>query len=81
MKLNYQINAEHAHEVGAGERFQFGRNWSKFLKVLDESRINRAEDSLKERLAIPSLCGKSFIDIGSGSGLFSLAARRRISAP
>lgn len=66
----------HAIEVGRGERFEFGENWSRFLEVLDDERIGRAEESLREMLEVESLEGKSFLDIGSGSGLFSLAARR-----
>lgn len=66
----------HAIEVGRGERFEFGENWSRFLAVLDEERIRKAEESLREMLEVESLAGKSFLDIGSGSGLFSLAARR-----
>ena len=29
----------HASEVESGERFEFGRNWSRFLQVLNEDRI------------------------------------------
>src|SRR3712207_9292303 len=36
----------------------------------------RSERSLREMLGVESLAGRSFLDIGSGSGLFSLAARR-----
>ena len=57
-------------------RFEFGRNWAQFLELLDDNRIERAEASLQDLLDTDSLAGKSFIDIGSGSGLFSLAARR-----
>lgn len=66
----------HAKEVAQGERFEFGKNWSRFLEVLDEERIRVAEDSLKDKLEVQDLSGKSFLDLGSGSGLFSLAARR-----
>ena len=66
----------HAIEIARGERFEFGKNWSRFLDLLDDARIVRAEESLKEMLEIETLEGKSFLDIGSGSGLFSLAARR-----
>lgn len=58
------------------ERFAFGANWRRFLTVLDESRIRRAEASLLTMFKEESLAGRRFLDIGSGSGLFSLAARR-----
>lgn len=66
----------HAEEVQEGERFEFGKNWSRFLTLLDETRICEAEESLKQMLEIEDLKDKSFLDIGSGSGLFSLAGRR-----
>jgi 2-polyprenyl-3-methyl-5-hydroxy-6-metoxy-1,4-benzoquinol methylase len=66
----------HAAEVAKAERFEFGRNWNRFLRRLDEERIGTAEASLREMLGVDSLERKSFLDIGCGSGLFSLAARR-----
>lgn len=57
-------------------QFEFGKNWQSFLKPLDDERISRAESTLLEMLQVESLDGKTFLDIGSGSGLFSLAARR-----
>ncbi len=66
----------HAKEVADGERFEFGKNWSRFLAHLTDERIVRADESLKRMLEVDDLRGKSFLDIGSGSGLFSLAARR-----
>src|ERR1700676_3699798 len=67
--------AEHIREVAAGDRFEFGENWSRFLALIDDDRILQAERSLSAMLGGP-LAGKSFVDVGSGSGLFSLAARR-----
>jgi len=63
-------------EIARGERFEFGKNWSQFLPTIDAERIQRAEMSLKEMLEVDNLSSKTFLDIGSGSGLFSLAARR-----
>jgi 2-polyprenyl-6-hydroxyphenyl methylase/3-demethylubiquinone-9 3-methyltransferase len=57
-------------------RFAFGKNWQRFLKVLNDERIMEAENSLRNMLELENLKGKSFLDIGSGSGLFSLAAMR-----
>jgi 2-polyprenyl-3-methyl-5-hydroxy-6-metoxy-1,4-benzoquinol methylase len=57
-------------------RFAFGKNWQRFLKVLNDERIMEAENSLRNMLQVEDLQGKSFLDIGSGSGLFSLAAMR-----
>lgn len=68
--------SSHALQITRGERFGFGKNWRRFLPLLDETRIQEAENSLKKMLEMDDLCGKRFVDIGSGSGLFSLAARR-----
>jgi SAM-dependent methyltransferase len=66
----------HAVEVARGERFEFGKNWARFLAGLDEGRIAAAERALGQMLRSPRLDGLRFLDIGSGSGLSSLAARR-----
>jgi 2-polyprenyl-6-hydroxyphenyl methylase/3-demethylubiquinone-9 3-methyltransferase len=69
-------SAEHRGQIERGERFAFGKNWTSFLQVLDESRIEAAQSGLVQMLGTDELRGKSFLDIGSGSGLSSLVARR-----
>jgi 2-polyprenyl-6-hydroxyphenyl methylase/3-demethylubiquinone-9 3-methyltransferase len=56
--------------------FAFGKNWGQFLKTLNEQRIQVAEDSLLRLTNRSHLKGCHFLDAGSGSGLFSLAAFR-----
>lgn len=67
--------SNHAIEVEQGNRFSFGDNWTRFLMLLNDERIKEAKSSLRRMLKVESLDGKTFLDVGSGSGLFSLAAR------
>jgi 2-polyprenyl-3-methyl-5-hydroxy-6-metoxy-1,4-benzoquinol methylase len=53
--------------------FEFGENWSGYAKTIDEKRIDRAIEGVK-KLFPGGLAGKTFLDIGCGSGLHSLAA-------
>jgi len=66
----------HTEEVIGGERFEFGRNWQRLLRIIDEELIAAATQSLQDILAAGDLMGQRLLDIGSGSGLLSLAARR-----
>jgi SAM-dependent methyltransferase len=56
--------------------FRFGINWLKFVTDLKEEQIVEAQESLQKLLDRADLSGLTFLDIGSGSGLFSLAARK-----
>src|SRR5215207_7451824 len=67
---------EAPQEIRRGERFGFGTNWQRFLSVVNEQHISAAEGSLRNMLRVETLAGLRFLDIGSGSGLFSLAAVR-----
>lgn len=57
-------------------RFRFGENWARFSRLIDEERIRVACSSLQELLEGTDMNHCRFLDVGSGSGLFSLAARR-----
>lgn len=77
MGAKENMRSKRADQVTVPEgRFDFGNNWDRFLSVLDEKRIVDAEDSLRSMLQLGTLDGLSFLDVGSGSGLFSLAALR-----
>lgn len=54
--------------------FRFGKNWLAFADLLSAQEQAQAVESLQKIFGVDNFHGKSFIDIGSGSGLFSLAA-------
>jgi len=56
-------------------RFPFGRNWRAYLGVLNQERIASAVLSLDVMLG-ERIKNATFLDVGSGSGLSSLAASR-----
>jgi SAM-dependent methyltransferase len=55
-------------------RFEFGKNWLRFLARTGEARIQGSVECL--RRLVGDIEGKTFLDIGSGSGLGSLSAVR-----
>jgi len=65
-----------AGEVRSQERFEFGRNWLRFLSSVTEQRIQNAAASLAAMLRTGNLRGLRLLDIGCGSGLSSVAAHR-----
>jgi SAM-dependent methyltransferase len=57
-------------------RFEFGSNWRSFLNLLDERRIEESVRAIQASLRREDLTGLNVLDIGSGSGLSSLAMHR-----
>jgi SAM-dependent methyltransferase len=55
--------------------FAFGKNWTRLLTSLSDKQIEQATGAVSA-LVGRDLKDKTFLDIGSGSGLSSLAARR-----
>ncbi|MHC6154913.1 class I SAM-dependent methyltransferase [Bradyrhizobium elkanii] len=53
--------------------FEFGENWREYAKTIDETRIEHAIKGMR-KLFPDGLAGKTFLDVGCGSGLHSLAA-------
>ncbi|WP_301921703.1 bifunctional 2-polyprenyl-6-hydroxyphenol methylase/3-demethylubiquinol 3-O-methyltransferase UbiG [Ferruginibacter sp.] len=70
------MEKQHSEQVKSGERFEFGANWASFIDSIDDDRIHKAITSLNEMLGGKDYTGLTFLDAGSGSGLFSLAARK-----
>ncbi len=70
------MSSQLSHADDTERRFGFGANWREFLKGLDAGQIAEAEAGLQRLLGREQLDGLTFLDIGSGSGLSSLAARR-----
>src|SRR5689334_16942781 len=69
------INDEAAKRSGERIGFSFGENWQRYLDEVDEAQLRQAEESLQESFAWAQLAGETFVDLGCGSGVFSLAAR------
>jgi len=55
--------------------FQFGDNWAEYVdNYFTEERIEQARKSLTDFYGIDDFEGKKFVDVGSGSGIFSYCA-------
>jgi len=70
--MNANTYAEWKYSIDKKERFSFGKNWMNYINKLSKEQIEAAKISMNEFLTPEMLKGKSFIDIGSGSGLHSL---------
>ena len=56
--------------------FEFGENWQDYAASIDESHVGRAMESMQRLLSKDELAGKTFLEIGSGSGIHTLSALR-----
>ena len=54
--------------------FDFGENWSNYLHDVDDDRVSLAMKNINDALGDNFIRDKSFLDIGCGSGIHSLAA-------
>lgn len=59
----------------AEERFEFGKNWHDFIeKNFTKDKVDISKNHMLEFIGRENLNGISFLDIGCGSGLHSIAA-------
>ena len=61
---------------GSPGRFGFGANWTAYIRDIDDDHISAAIAALAALVGRESLVGVRLLDIGSGSGIHSLAAVR-----
>ncbi len=61
-------------EIKEGRRYQFGKNWLNYQKLIKNITIQEAKEHIQEITKLDNLESKTFLDVGCGSGLFSLAA-------
>jgi 2-polyprenyl-6-hydroxyphenyl methylase/3-demethylubiquinone-9 3-methyltransferase len=61
-------------DLGVEWRYDFGRNWSALAEGFEEDHVVRAGKDL-QRL-VGDIAGRTFLDLGCGSGLHSVAALR-----
>lgn len=58
-------------------RYGFGENWREFVeRKLSDEIVTQSVEHMRKFMRVDSLAGKTFIDIGCGSGIHSLAAIR-----
>lgn len=68
--------------LDSNRHFDFGENWKNFSSnALYDSSLKECISSLVELFQRPDLKANSFLDIGCGSGIFSIAARCLYASP
>lgn len=68
------MGAKQRERFDVNTHFGFGDNWADYARHLDQTRIAQAVADLTRLLPPDQIKGKTFLDIGCGSGLHSLAA-------
>jgi SAM-dependent methyltransferase len=62
--------------IELSSHFDFGGNWAAYAALIDEARITQAVAGLERLAGREAIAGRTFLDIGCGSGVHSLAALR-----
>lgn len=56
--------------------FNFGKNWINYSKTVGDEDLEIMKKSLLDLIGLENVKNKTFLDIGCGSGLFSIAAKK-----
>jgi len=56
--------------------FNFGKNWLNYSKTVKNEDLETMKESLVNLIGLENIKDKTFLDIGCGSGLFSIAAKK-----
>lgn len=67
------MKKQHLYEEIYQEQFSFGKNWQRYLDKITLAKIVSARETLCAFLGDREINGSSIVDIGSGSGIHSLA--------
>lgn len=62
--------------LNRAKMFNFGKNWIEYSKIVKEENLEIMKESLINLIGLENIKGKTFLDIGCGSGLFSIAAKK-----
>ena len=68
------MSVENLKDVEA--HFAFGKNWASYAALIAEPQLEEATKGLLKLVPADEFKGRSFLDIGCGSGLHALAASK-----
>ncbi len=73
LQLLFKFGSSERPRVDTATRFAFGKNWRNYARTVDEETLERGQESLNDLFEL-DLKGRSFLDVGCGSGLFTASA-------
>lgn len=74
-EMGQSVSHQDVERWDGNKRFRFGENWLRFLETVDVTRVAGSRTAIAAMLDTDSLEGLRVLDLGSGSGLSSLAMR------